>query len=77
MGLLHYGQGHTRDIMKLFVIHLVSGLALLCNFALAQFDITQAVTGSTSFPDVAITCLGNLGVSLSCLVSEVEGFMRR
>lgn len=54
--------------MKLFIIYLVSWLSLLCNIALAQFDASEGLTGSTSFPEVAITSLGNLAVFLTCLV---------
>jgi len=56
--------------MKMFITHLVSCLSLLCNIALAQFDISEGLTGSTSFPEVAITALGNLAVFLTCLVRE-------
>lgn len=56
-------------IMRLSIIHLVCWLSLLCNIALAQFDISEGVTGSTSFPNVALTSIGNLAIFLTCLVS--------
>ena len=41
---------------------MVTWLSLFCNFAVAQFESSEELTGSTTFPDVAITCLGNLAV---------------
>ena len=35
---------------------------MLGNIAFAQFDISKALTASTIFPDVEITCIGNLSV---------------
>lgn len=55
-------------MLQLFIIYLVTCLSLLCNFAVAQFHASEGLTGSISFPDVAITCLGNLAVFLTCLV---------
>lgn len=43
-------------------------LACLAYTVLAQFDVSEAVTASASFPDVAITCVGNLAVFFSCLL---------
>lgn len=55
-------------MIQVFALQFVGLLACLAYTVLAQFDVSEAVTASASFPDVAITCVGNLAVFFSCLL---------
>ena len=55
-------------MIKLFTAQFIGLLALFSNIAFAQFDVSESVTASASFPDVAMTCIGNLAVFFSCLL---------
>lgn len=55
-------------MVKLFILNLVGWLAWLSHIALAQLEFSEAVTGSASFPDVGIACLGNLAVFITSLL---------
>jgi len=55
-------------MMKLLIINLVGWLGWLSHIALAQLEFSEAVTGSASFPDVGIACIGNLAVFITSLL---------
>jgi hypothetical protein len=54
--------------MRLFIINLFFWFGWLCNIVFAQFEVSETVTGSASFPDVGITSLGNLAVFITSLL---------
>lgn len=63
MGLLKNLQGS-----RLLMIQLVCWLGWLSSFAIAQFDISEGVTGSVNFPTLGITCVANLAVFVTSLI---------
>ena len=60
--------GRCMLMIKLFTAQFIGLLALFSNISFAQFDISESVTASASFPDVAMTCIGNLAVFFSFLL---------
>jgi hypothetical protein len=49
-------------------MHFFGCLGWLCNIALAQFEISESVTGSANFPAIGIAFLGNLAVFITSLL---------
>lgn len=68
MGLFNAQTSRCMLMIQVFALQLVGLLACLAYTVLAQFDVSEALTASASFPDVAITCVGNLAVFFSCLL---------
>lgn len=57
--------------MKQFlIIQLFFYFGWLSCIAVAQLDISSAITGSASFPHVGITCLGNLAVFITSFIRK-------
>lgn len=57
--------------MKQFLcIQLLVWFGWLSCIALAQLDISGAITGSASFPHVGITCLGNLAIFITSFLRK-------
>lgn len=48
--------------MKMFIIKLFGLFGWLSGIAVAQLELSETVTSFVSFPDLGITCLGNLAV---------------
>lgn len=47
-------------MMHLLIVKLIGCLGWLSNIAFAQLELGEAVTASVSFPDVGMSCIGNL-----------------
>jgi len=54
--------------MQQFIIKLVCCLGWLSAIAFGQFQLSESVSGAVSFPDLMITCLGNLAVFYSSIL---------
>ena len=53
--------------MQLFIIKLIGLLGWLSGIAVAQLELSETVTGFVSFPDIGITCLGDLAIFFTSL----------
>lgn len=59
----------SRAVMRLLVIQFVCWLGWFSTFALAQFEISEGVTGSlNNFPTLGITCVGNLALFVTSII---------
>ena len=56
----------SRYIMHLFIIILLCWLGWLCGVAFGQVD--EAFTGSANFPDIGLTCIGNLAALIKFIL---------
>ena len=62
------GSG-SQYILQLLIINFIGVLGCLSSVALAMTEGSETVTGSVaSFPDVGITCIGNLGIFITSLL---------
>lgn len=61
-------MGVFRCVIRLLFIKFVCWLGWLCNTVHSQGEISESVTGSASFPDLGITCIGNAAVFITSLL---------
>lgn len=54
--------------MRWFFIEVVWWLGWLCNTVYSEGQLSESVTGSASFPDLGITCIGNAAVFITSLL---------
>ena len=70
MGVLNNCLGlGSPYILQLLIINFIGLLGCLSSVALAMTEGSETVTGSVAtFPDVGITCIGNLGIFITSLL---------
>jgi len=66
MAVFKDGQG--RRYMMHLIVKLICWFGSLTGIAFGQLDISETVTGSVSFPDLGITCIGNLVVFFTSFI---------
>ena len=52
----------------LLIVKLVLWFGWFCSIALAQLEISEALTGSVDLPVLGIACIGNIAVFITCLI---------
>lgn len=67
MGVFKNWQGSQR-VIHLSIIRLIVWLGWVSNIALAQMELSQAVTGSVEFHGINLACMGNLAVFVTSLL---------
>lgn len=58
------------NMKQLLIIQLILYFGWLSCIAVAQLEISSAITGSASFPHVGITCLGNLAIFITSFIRK-------
>jgi hypothetical protein len=64
MGVFKNSKGSLYT-MNVLIIKLVVWLGWLSSVALGQLELSEAVTGFVNFPEVGISCIGNLAVFIT------------
>lgn len=52
----------------LLIVKLVLWFGWFCSIALAQLEISEALTGSVDLPVLGIVCIGNISVFITCFI---------
>ena len=67
MGLFKNSKGTLLCTMNVLLIKLVVWLGWLSSVAVGQLELSEAVAGFVNFPEVGISCVGNLAVLITSI----------